>query len=543
MITQDRHADILYDKIDLLFPFYFTVDDALCVVEHGSSLAKVFPDMDGKPLVDFFLFKQPRHVELSVAGILEWAAQVLVLESKTEHVFRYRGQVMSAPGNRLLFVGSPWITEVDDLKKNNLLITDYGLHDTTTDMMQVVKAKDIMMADIKSLVADLNSQKEVLIKAKEAAEHSQRVKEMFLTNMSHEIRTPLNSIIGFSEILSKTPLNAEQQELTQIVLTASENLLSLINDILDFTKIESGNITLEKIPISISNIISNTKQMLSNKAHEKQIELKTFLDDEIPDWVLGDPVRLTQILVNLLGNAIKFTEQGSVRLFASVLSKENDVYRLEFNITDTGVGIPSEKIDLIFDRFVQAENQTTRKFGGSGLGLSITKMLTELFDGQIICKSTLGQGSEFKVILPFTKTTQGEVSAEEEGPTIPEGTRILLAEDNRMNQILVKRTLAGLGASIDIANNGQEAIEMVQEKEYDLILMDLQMPEVDGYSATRHIRHELNRNIPIIACTANVMLKEKERCFALGMNGYLSKPYKAHDLIKIVQEGLDLNDR
>lgn len=531
---------ICNDKINVLFPFYFIVDEQLHISEAGISLKKLFPDIVSKSFSDFFVFRQPRSIQLNIHSISEYINQIIILETHSKNRIIYRGQVVSVESyDRLLFVGSPWITDVDDLKKNNLLITDFALHDTTTDMMQIVKSKDIMMADIKKLVTDLNHQKEFLIKAKETAEHSQRVKEVFLTNMSHELRTPLNAIIGYSEILNNTILNEDQLELAQIIMSASENLLSIINNIMDFTKIESGNVVLEKIPICIQDIMNDVRKILSGKAEAKHLEFKFFLDNEIPQWVLGDSTRLTQIFVNLLGNAIKFTENGKVHFFGSVLSKEGNNYLLEFRISDTGVGIPADKINLIFERFVQAEDQITRKFGGTGLGLSITKMLVDLHGGKIDCDSTPGKGSEFVLEIPFTKTQKEDVISEEGSPTFPANLKILLVEDNPMNQNLVQRVLESFGAVVEVAKNGRVAIDMVQKKSYQLILMDLQMPEMDGYSATQFIRNDLNNDTPIIACTADVMLNEKEKCFEIGMNGYLAKPYKAKDLIKAINSVLE----
>ncbi len=381
---------------------------------------------------------------------------------------------------------------------------------------------------------------EALRKSKEEIEKSSQIKEQFLANMSHEIRTPLNAIIGFSEILINSKLNIEQKENVGIISMAGETLMRIINDILDFTRIESGNIILEKNPLNLFLILEYVKKIFSKSAEEKNIELKVFTDNDIPSNIVGDPVRITQILVNLVGNAIKFTNNGKVTIYCNLQSKKDGIYNIEFKIKDTGIGIPEEKLELIFERFVQAEDNTSRKYGGTGLGLSITKTLVELFGGKIFCKSIFGKGSEFTVLIPFEKT--GDDSAEEieniDQLDIDPKVKILLVEDHVLNQKLTDKIITTAGSKLDIAENGKAAISMLEKQTYDIILLDLQMPEMDGYATADYIRNVLKLNVPIIAMTANALQGEKEKCLRAGMDDYISKPFKAPDLIHTINSFL-----
>ena len=385
-----------------------------------------------------------------------------------------------------------------------------------------------------------------LRKSKTEIEKTVKIKEQFLANMSHEIRTPLNAIIGFSEILRASKLTPGQAEHAKIISKSGENLMGIINDILDFTKIESGNINLEKVPLSINEILDNIKKMFYNVAKEKQIGLKVFSDNDIPPCVIGDPVRITQILVNLVGNGIKFTKNGSIQICCSIISQKSDKVLIEFKIKDTGIGIPNDKLDIIFERFVQAEHDTTRKFGGTGLGLSIVKNIVKLMDGEITVESKLGKGSIFTVSIPaesctdeqikeFTNTHKKSVLIDS---SILGKLNLLLVEDNRMNQQYVSTVLQQLGFECDIASDGIEAIKMVNEKVYDIILMDIQMPRMDGYETTQIIRNDLKIETPIIALTANATSNDYEKCMSCGMNGYISKPYKPNDLHNKIAETL-----
>lgn len=366
----------------------------------------------------------------------------------------------------------------------------------------------------------------------ESAEIAKRVGEQFLANMSHEIRTPMNAIVGFTDLILKTPLTPEQQKYIEAIKMSGDNLLVIINDILDFSRMRSGKMPIEHRPFKLSQIILSSTELMQPKALEKKIKLSANIDKNIPDNLIGDPSRLNQVILNLTANAIKFTSKGKVTISVKLLSDNKNEIWLEFMVKDTGIGIPKDKITTIFEAFTQANNDTARTYGGTGLGLSIVKQIAELQNGSISVKSEEGKGSCFYFRIKYKKaatSTEGHSRALLHVPTKEmNDLNILLVEDNSMNQLLAQKVLGDWGWSVEIAKNGIEAIEKLSSKDFDIILMDIQMPEMDGYEATRRIRSDfptLKRNIPIMAMTAHVMPSEEEKCYKAGMNGYISKPF------------------
>lgn len=359
------------------------------------------------------------------------------------------------------------------------------------------------------------------------------IKEQFLTNMSHEIRTPMNAIVGFTDLLLKTEVTPDQKQFIDAIKTSGRNLIVIINDILDFSKIEAGKITFEQIEFDLRHLISTLTELMLPKSMEKNIRISTKIDPRINEELAGDPTRLNQIFLNLVGNAIKFTEKGSIKIRADFVSEEEENVELRFSVADTGIGIPENKLGHIFEGFTQATNDTNRKYGGTGLGLTIVKQLIELQGGTISVKSKIGSGSTFIFNLKFKKTTPRKIlqkgnSDDEEKLSHIENLNILLVEDNLLNQILAKKVLTNWNWNVDVADNGLVAIKKIKNKTYDLVLMDIQMPEMDGYEATRLIRknHKPHiQNIPIIAITAHAITGEAEKCFNAGMNDYITKPF------------------
>lgn len=375
--------------------------------------------------------------------------------------------------------------------------------------------------------------------AKTLAENSMKVREVFLANMSHEIRTPMNAILGFTRLLYETNPSQEQKGFIDAIHFSGENLLVIINDILDLSKIQSGKMTIEKCEFNLHELLTGIIAIIRPKAQEKGLKLITKIDQHIPSTIKGDPVRLNQVLTNLISNAIKFTPKGSVTLEINSTASENQDVLLEFKVKDTGIGIPVDKQSQIFENFVQASNDTTRKYGGTGLGLAIVKNLVELQDGKVSVHSQPNAGSTFTVHLPFEKVDHEIVQLspqafhQNESFEQLRGVSVLVVEDNAVNQLLVKKVLEKPGCQIDIASNGVEAITLIKSKKYDVVLMDIQMPEMDGYEATTYIRAHLAQplcNIPIIAMTAHAFGSDITRCIATGMNDYISKPFKAEDL-------------
>lgn len=382
---------------------------------------------------------------------------------------------------------------------------------------------------------------EALDKSRQQEKKLTVVKDQFLANMSHEIRTPMNAVLGFTHLLQQQPMNEKSREYVTAIQHAGENLLEIINDILDISKIESGMMRLEPVSFSLRGMLHSMELMFQPKALEKKLELSFSIDAHVPDILYGDVMRLTQVLVNLVNNAIKFTHQGKVQVKVSQVAAESGV-RLLFNVSDTGIGISPDKLPAIFDRFNQAEADITRKFGGTGLGLTIVRQLVELQHGSIGVESEPGKGSTFKVELPYTLGELLPDSGEnytysQDNFALPQqpDIRLLVAEDNKMNQNLLKHLLGNRQLHYQLVNNGQEAVSALSKQHFDLVLMDLQMPEMDGYTATRKIREELQSNIPIIAMTAHAMSGEREKCLQAGMNEYLSKPIREGELYRMIQ--------
>ncbi|RYY99763.1 MAG: response regulator [Chitinophagaceae bacterium] len=364
------------------------------------------------------------------------------------------------------------------------------------------------------------------------------IKEQFLANMSHEIRTPMNAILGFTNLLRRSSLTQQQQQYVEYIYSSSQNLLTLINDILDLSKIEAGMMHIEQTPFSLNGLVSSVQVMFADKAQQKGLQFTINVDPSTHDTLSGDPVRLTQVLINLLSNAIKFTERGFVHFEVLCVNQTEEEVLLQFRIKDSGVGIAPEKRKAIFERFQQAEAETTRKFGGTGLGLAIVKQLIDLQGGTIDVESEVGRGSEFIVRLPFRPIhNHTEVfSAPAETVLNPvKGMRILVAEDNQMNQQLIRHLMRQWQMDHVMVNTGREAVEALRREPFTAVLMDIQMPEMDGYDATQAIRSELRSDVPIIAMTAHAMTGEKERCLSFGMNDYISKPIKEGELYAILQ--------
>jgi CheY-like chemotaxis protein len=358
------------------------------------------------------------------------------------------------------------------------------------------------------------------------AEDAVRSKQQFLSNMSHEIRTPMNAILGFTKVLLKTDLTDKQKEYLTAIKISGDALTVLINDILDLAKVDAGKMIFEKIAFKMATSISAMIHIFETKIQEKNLKLIKNYDNRIPVIVLGDPVRLHQIVLNLVSNAVKFTNEGEIEVSVQLISEDEENVIIEFAVSDTGIGIAKEKMEHIFENFQQASSETARLYGGTGLGLAIVKKLVETQGGTITVKSKPKEGSTFSFVLPFKKTKADTVSETEivELDAEIKNIKVLVVEDMVLNQLLMKTLLDDFGFEHDIAGNGKMAIEKMQNKTYDIILMDLQMPEMNGFEATRYIRNQMKSQVPIIALTADVTTVDLEKCKAVGMNDYISKP-------------------
>ena len=389
-----------------------------------------------------------------------------------------------------------------------------------------------VFAELATIIAE-----EAQLKAENAthiAEVSVKSKQQFLSNMSHEIRTPMNAIIGFTKVILKTELSTKQKEYLLAIKISGDALIVLINDILDLAKVDAGKMVFEKIPFRLSSSISSMLHLFETKIQEKNLELVKNYDSSIPTVLLGDPLRLHQIILNLVNNAIKFTNQGKIVVSVENIEENEEKVLIKFSVMDTGIGIPEDKLDNIFENFQQATSGTSRLYGGTGLGLAIVKQLVESQGGSIHVESTFDSGSTFSFILGFQKSNEvTEILSEtidlyQEAQNI----KILVVEDMHLNQLLMKTLLDDFGFESDIAENGKLAIERLKAKSYDVILMDLQMPEMNGFEATDYIRNVLKSNVPIIALTADVTTTDLAKCTSFGMNDYIAKPVDERILYK-----------
>jgi signal transduction histidine kinase/CheY-like chemotaxis protein len=434
------------------------------------------------------------------------------------------------------YAGIP-LTTPDGYNIGTLCAIDHvtkELDENQRNALSIIAKHVINQLELSTKNIELNAQKKIAERAVLVAERAVLVKDSFLANMSHEIRTPLNAIIGFTDLLAQTKLDITQRDYIDSVQIAGENLLLIINDILDLSKIESGNLTIEAQPFNLKKTLKHVYNLLKVKV-PAAVEFNLFLDAELPEVVIGDQGRLNQILVNLTGNSLKFTEEGEVTISVKKVAETEDHYSLRFSVKDTGIGIPEDKLKTIFERFTQAEESTTRRFGGTGLGLNIVQQLVELQNAEIHVKSKLGRGSEFFFVITYKKADHIESLIE---PLFEEQLgklKILLCEDNVLNQKLAKSVIHNFGFELDIAENGQEGIDLLSKNNYDLVLMDLQMPVKDGYQTTQYIRNEMKLAIPIIAMTAHSLVGEQERCYNVGMDAYVPKPFKQAMLLEAIK--------
>ena len=396
----------------------------------------------------------------------------------------------------------------------------------------------ILLIQLNQDISRRKEAQEQMTLAMQEAQEAKQMQEQFLANMSHEIRTPMNGIKGMTDLLLGTPLTDKQHELTGIIKSSVNNLLVIINDILDFSKIKAGKLNIEKIDFSIKDVLGTAGAIFEHRLKKKGLQLHIEVDPAIPARLTGDPHRLNQVLINLLGNAIKFTPQGKIHMRVALLQRSDEKVVLSFTITDTGIGIPVDSLPSIFDSFSQAGQDISRRYGGTGLGLTICKQLLHLQGGDITATSEVGKGSIFNFTLPYGYSDQpvpdrNTISLLHDYSTLLAGKRFLVAEDNEINQKLIDYVLKKAGGTVELVNNGAEAIRYLERgTSVDLIIMDLQMPEMDGYAATEYIRKDLQMQTPIIAMTATAMKGEHLQCLESGMNEYMTKPFEFADLYK-----------
>ena len=526
-----------YNILDTLPEQVF--DDATALVSYicGTPIAYIsFIDENRqwfKSKIGFDVSEVPREITLSRYTIMD---SKLVEIPDTLLSERFKDDPNVTDGYKIRFyVGMP-ITTPDGYVIGVLCAVDHEpreLNDNQRNALNIVARHVINTLELGRKNSQLAQQKKI-------ADRAVAAKENFLANMSHEIRTPLNAVIGFTELLAETSLDKQQKGFVKDVQIAGENLIVIVNDILDLSKIESGNLTLEERPFELKSALKHVYDLLKVKVNQ-DVDFNLYLDAELPEIISGDQGRLNQIMVNLAGNALKFTMEGEVTISVKKTAETANSHQIRFSIKDTGIGISQKNLDTIFGRFTQAEESTTRKFGGTGLGLNIVKQLVQMHNSEIHVKSQEGRGSEFYFTASYKKASLDAKLPENKQVNDLGMLRILLFEDNYLNQKLAQNVIEGFGFKIDIAENGQKGIELLSAGHYDLVLMDLQMPVLDGFQTTKYIRQEMKSSIPIIAMTAHSLAGEHKRCMDAGMDNYMSKPFKQRELLEAIKTVLQKN--
>ncbi|GAA0762035.1 ATP-binding protein [Ideonella azotifigens] len=521
------------------FPFHMVLDRQLRLLQVGTVLGRVCPEMvPGAALAQQFRLVRPVLAQVDFEAIAAREKALFVFRHR-EGLLQLRGE-MVVQGEQVFFLGSPWVGAMASLRRIGLTLNDFAVHDPVVDLLFLLQTKDKALADAQELSRRLSAQKDSLNAAHLAAEvavAASRTKSEFLAVMSHEIRTPLNGVLGMLQYLLASDLRPDQRLCAETAARSGKTLLSIINDILDFSKVEAGKLELEQIPLDPQQLAQEAVELVAFQASDKGLALACEVAPGVPQLLLGDPGRIRQVLINFLANAIKFTRVGQVTLRVGLVAETDTHATLRLEVQDTGIGIESVRQQSIFEPFTQADLSTTRQYSGTGLGLAICRKLAELMGGEVGLQSQAGQGSSFwlTVSLEKAKREDGPAALPLKLPSRFSG-HLLLGEDDPVNQQIAMLHLAALGLTVDVFGNGADAMQAAAHGGYDMALMDLRMPVMDGLTACRAIRqlHGPAGRLPIIIWTASMLDVDQQRITEAGANGVLGKPFELDALKRVL---------
>ena len=542
-----------HEQFRKLFPFYFLLDQDLNVLEIGPALARISREMlPGCPLASHFKLSRVGQNILDEEFLRRQTASLIVFESLTSKLFLRMQVLLMENPKRYLFVGSPWLRSADEMKAYGIVLLDFALHDSTVDLLHMNQTTVVSLRDAKELNAKLEQRvKDRTLELSLANAELSRVmqsKDDFLSSMSHELRTPLNAILGLSESLCEGVyggLTDKQSKSINTIAESGHHLLSLINDLLDIAKIGAGKMDLDWTNSHLEDLCKSSMRFISGLASKKKISISLFTDP-IASTIHADQRRLKQILVNLLSNAVKFTQEGGHVSLQTRINPERNA--IEISVTDNGIGISNSDIERLFRPFTQLDSKLSRKYAGTGLGLSLVLRLAELHGGSIEVKSELGKGSCFTVSLPWSESKSHFPQAAPAHKDLDistdrvaaKGPLVLLVDDNEINLSTVGDYLRAQDFCVIFARNGLEATQVVRDRKPQLVLMDIQMPVMDGIDAISILRADPTfASLPILALTSRAMVGDRERCIAAGANDYLTKPVQLKQLTHVILSHLN----
>jgi len=543
----DESFSIGEAALDGLFPFHVVVGADGGLLNVGSALRRAVPEIGpGQPFAEHFRISRPGRLAGAESEPERLQGHLLRLVAGKGGL-ELRGQVTALDGgSAYLIAASPIVATSEELNRLGLHVSDFALHDSAPDLIILLQASQTALQDTRRLASRLEATSEELRSSKEEAERASQAKSEFLAVMSHEIRTPLHGLSSTIHLLGDISMDAEQRELLDVMGRCNETLGMILGNILDFSKIEAGKIELDSVEFELKDLVERTVEVFAEQARAKGVQLRT--PKQIPALQLkGDSVRVGQILTNLLSNALKFTTEGHVALELEARDDGSGRLGIDMRIADTGAGMTMAASESLFEAFSQADRSTTRRFGGTGLGLAISRRLARMMGGDVALTHTaLGEGSTFSVHLSLEKCQEDDGARGDEAGGRPAvasfpGRRILVAEDNVTNRFVICKLLERRGLDLEFAGDGRAAVEALDRGEYDLVLMDLQMPHMDGLEATRRIRSSGGEQagIPIIALTANAMTEQRNEALDAGMDHFLTKPLRPEDLDKALKRFLE----